>query len=195
MYAMQYEITLPADYDMGIIRQRVATRGPLLDHFPGPGLKAYGIRERGRNGSPVNQYAPFYVWVSTDGMNRFLWEGRGFQGIVADFGRPQVRHWTGVDVLAGPARGSVPRAASRLSRPVPPGEDPQEAVARAADEVVAIAALPSVHTVALAVDPRDWELIIFTLWEERVEAGAGTRYEVLHPCRPELDALGPRPVR
>ena len=26
MHAMQYEITLPADYDMGIIRERVATR-------------------------------------------------------------------------------------------------------------------------------------------------------------------------
>ncbi|WP_271217829.1 DUF4865 family protein [Streptosporangium carneum] len=28
---MQYEITLPADYDMGIIRRRVETRGRALD--------------------------------------------------------------------------------------------------------------------------------------------------------------------
>ena len=28
MQAMQYEITLPADYDMAIIRHRVATKGP-----------------------------------------------------------------------------------------------------------------------------------------------------------------------
>ena len=34
MYAMQYEITLPADYDMGIIRHRVATKGDLLTSSP-----------------------------------------------------------------------------------------------------------------------------------------------------------------
>ncbi len=37
MYAMQYEITLPADYDMGIIRARVATGGNALDDLPGLG--------------------------------------------------------------------------------------------------------------------------------------------------------------
>jgi hypothetical protein len=61
MHAMQYEITLPADYDMEIIRERVATRGAALDDFAGLGLKAYLIRERGVDGSPVNQYAPFYL--------------------------------------------------------------------------------------------------------------------------------------
>lgn len=58
MHALQYEITLPAGYDMGIIRDRVARRGHLLDDWGGLGLKAYLIRERGLRGSPVNQYAP-----------------------------------------------------------------------------------------------------------------------------------------
>lgn len=49
MHAMQYEITLPSDYDMGIIRDRVATRGHLLDTFPGLGVKAYLMRERGED--------------------------------------------------------------------------------------------------------------------------------------------------
>jgi hypothetical protein len=31
MDALQYEITLPADYDMGIIRKRVADFGHLAD--------------------------------------------------------------------------------------------------------------------------------------------------------------------
>ena len=31
MYAMQYEIPLPADYDMAIIRRRVASKGHLTD--------------------------------------------------------------------------------------------------------------------------------------------------------------------
>lgn len=80
MYAMQYEITLPADYDMEIVRRRVETRGRALDEFPGLGLKAYLIRERGVRDSPVNEYAPFYLWHAVSGMNRFLWGGGGFHG-------------------------------------------------------------------------------------------------------------------
>jgi hypothetical protein len=49
---MQYEVTLPADYDIGTIRTRVAGRGHLLDDRTGLGLKAYAIRERGVDGSP-----------------------------------------------------------------------------------------------------------------------------------------------
>jgi hypothetical protein len=56
---MQYEITLPADYDMGIIHKRVETRGRLTDGFAGLGFKAYLVRTV--DSSPVNQYAPFYV--------------------------------------------------------------------------------------------------------------------------------------
>jgi hypothetical protein len=93
VYAKQYEITLPADYDMQIIRKRVADGGRVLDDRAGLGLKAYVIRERGIDGSPVNQYAPFYLWNDTGEMARFLVGGGGFQNIVRDFGRPAARHW------------------------------------------------------------------------------------------------------
>jgi hypothetical protein len=169
---MQYEINLPADYDMQIIRKRVETRGHLLDGFDGLGLKAYLIRE----GGPVNQYAPFYLWRSTTGMNRFLWGGGGFQGIVADFGRPPVRHWTGVAFEYGPERDGVPRAATRRSRRLPEDEDPSAAVERALAELRTGAGM---HSTAIAVDPTSWELVHFTLWTEP-KAGPGTRYEVLH---------------
>jgi Domain of unknown function (DUF4865) len=49
MQAMQYEIALPADYDMAIIRDRVATKGAMTDDFEGLGLKAVdrpGLRAR-----------------------------------------------------------------------------------------------------------------------------------------------------
>jgi len=51
MYAKQYEITLPADYDMRTVRRRVADASQLLNHRPGLGLKAYVIRERGVDGA------------------------------------------------------------------------------------------------------------------------------------------------
>jgi hypothetical protein len=104
---------------MKIIRERVATRGAALDDFPGLGLKAYLIRERGVDGSPVNQYAPFYLWQSPAGMNRFLWGGEGFHGIVRDFGRPAVRHWTGVALEHGPSRTDLPRYATRRNGALP----------------------------------------------------------------------------
>ncbi|MER7539879.1 DUF4865 family protein [Streptomyces sp. NPDC097704] len=189
MHAMQYEITLPADYDMEIIRKRVATRGHLLDAFPGLDLKAYLIRER-EDGSPVNQYAPFYLWAAPEGMNSFLW-GPGFQGIVNDFGRPVVQHWTGLAYEEGPAAASAPGAATRrrvpLGEGVPPGEAVAEAVARHARE----ARRDGVVASALAVDPRHWELLGFTLWAgPEAPAGEGERFRVLHLSAPGRAALG-----
>jgi hypothetical protein len=35
MLAMQYGFTLPADFDMDIIRRRVTAKGPAVDGFPG----------------------------------------------------------------------------------------------------------------------------------------------------------------
>jgi hypothetical protein len=186
---MNYRITLPADYDMGIIRQRVATRGHLLDDFPGLGAKAYLIRERGVEDSPVNQYAPFYLWNTPQGMNSFLW-GPGFRGLVADFGRPVVEHWTGLGFARGPAFGSVPRAAGRRAWPLEPGDDPAAVIAEALAELPALAARPGTHSVALAVDPRHWELVRFTLRERTAPPAPGEdRYQVLHLSAPGLDDI------
>ncbi|NYI04492.1 DUF4865 family protein [Allostreptomyces psammosilenae] len=199
MYAMQYEITLPADYDMGVIRHRVATRGHRTDAFPGLGMKAYLLRERGVAGSPVNQYAPFYLWHSVGGMNRFLWGEGGFGGIVQDFGRPSVAHWTGVACRPGPTRAAVPRAASRRTEALPAGVDPAVVVRRALDDLDRRAETDGVHTTALAVDPGQWRLTRLTLWEQPVTelpahtddapGGDHARYEVAHLSSPELDAI------
>ncbi len=194
MHAQQYEITLPADYDMRVIRKRVADFGHTLDDRAGLGLKAYVIRERGVNGSPVNQYAPFYLWNDTGAMSAFLVGGGGFQGIIRDFGRPVVQHWAGVATEAGPARGAAPKAASRRLTPIPVDADPMgltELVQRETDELGALARRDGVHTAALAVDPRHWQLMRFVLWEHAVpEAEDATeRYEVLHLSAPYLSEL------
>ncbi|MEV5941154.1 DUF4865 family protein [Streptomyces sp. NPDC051994] len=178
MHAMQYEITLPADYDMGIIRKRVATRGHLLDDFPGLGLKAYLMRERSA-GSPVNSYAPFYLWATPEGMNSFLW-GPGFQGIVNDFGRPRVRHWAGLSYAEGPASGAIAAAATRLRLPVPDGVEP----ARFIEDEVARPVESGVVASAVAVDPSRWELVRFTLWEQPGPQAPGDRFQVLHLSEP-----------
>ncbi|MDH6611982.1 hypothetical protein M2164_007617 [Streptomyces sp. SAI-208] len=130
MHAMQYELTLPADYDMRVIRARVARIGHLLDDWEGLGFKTYLMRERGVNGSPVNQYAPFYLWNTVEGMNSFLWGG-AFQGLSDDFGRPSVRQWTGLAYEEGGAAGSPARWAVRRSRPVADGAELADVAAEA----------------------------------------------------------------
>ncbi|WP_419993198.1 DUF4865 family protein [Streptomyces boninensis] len=187
MHAMQYEITLPADYDMGIIRERVAAKGHLLDGFRGLGFKAYLIRERGVGGSPVNAYAPFYVWRTAEGMNSFLW-GDGFRGIIRDFGRPVVQHWTGVGHERGPEYGRAPRSAAIARRYLTGGEDPASAIEVA---LGGGATVPGLHSATVAIDPRHWELIRLTLWSADAPADAGDRYEVLHLSAPEADGIRP----
>src|SRR5579884_1038303 len=165
MYAMQYRIALPNDYDMGVIRERVAKAGPLLDDRPGLGFKAYLVRERGVAGALANQYAPFYLWRDPASMGDFLWGGEWFgPRIVGSFGRPPVHHWTGVAYRRGPAHGSAPVAATLHSALLPPDTDPAEGVAAALRHEPGADA----YSTTVAVDPYHWELVRFTLWAHQV---------------------------
>ncbi|MEU6684608.1 DUF4865 family protein [Streptomyces sp. NPDC046832] len=181
MHAMQYELTLPADYDMDIIRDRVAGRGHLLDDWEGLGLKAYLIRERGLRGSPVNRYAPFYLWNTVHGMNAFLWGG-GFQGVGDDFGRPSVRQWTGLAYEEG--SGSRPRFAVRRRQPVPEDRTLADAVADAVGEAGRLAAADGALFAAAAVDTSRWESVHFSLWEHDTPKADGDLFQVLHLSAP-----------
>jgi uncharacterized protein DUF4865 len=193
MYAMQYEIALPADYDMGIIRDRVAKAAPLLDDFAGLGLKAYLMRERGVDGANRNEYAPFYLWASIAGMSRFLWgggaNGVSFSNIVSFVGRTPVWHWTGVACERGPAAATAPSVATRTIEPITANSDPASAVERALDEMHQRAQLAGVHTTALAVDPTSWKLVHFTLWQARSGDADGNWYQVLYLSTPHLHEI------
>ena len=74
MQAMQYHITLPSDYDMVIIRQRVGQTGHLMDSFPGLLFKAFLIGEKVQ-GEQHNSYCPLYVWQDDKGMTDFIFNG------------------------------------------------------------------------------------------------------------------------
>jgi hypothetical protein len=189
MYAMQYEITLPADYDMRIIHERVRTKGALLDDLPGLGFKAYGIRERGTDGSTLNQYCPFYVWADTSAMSRFLWGGGGFGGIIASFGRPRVQHWTGISFTTGPAFDATPSLAVKNTRPIGCEEDPEAAVHEALERAAATARLPEVHSITVAVDPFRWQLLEYGLFRDEAPRTDAPRYRVLHLSAPQPELL------
>ncbi|WEG14493.1 DUF4865 family protein [Pullulanibacillus sp. KACC 23026] len=85
MIGMQYKITLPSDYNMDIIRNRVKENGFKTDGFRGLNFKMYIITEKGKNGNLHNSYAPLYLWNDSNGMNRFIFEG-SFNNILESFG-------------------------------------------------------------------------------------------------------------
>jgi hypothetical protein len=183
MHAMQYELTLPGDYAMDVIRARVARIGHLLDDWEGLGLKTYLMRERGVNGSPVNQYAPFYLWNTQEGMNTFLWGG-AFQRLSDDFGRPSVRQWTGLSYEEGGAAGSAARWAVRRRQPVPEGVELAGVMADAVGETERLAGEDGAVCAAAAVDTARWELVHFSLWTHETPKADGEMFEVLHASAP-----------
>ena len=71
MHAMQYKITLPNDYNMEIIRQRVLNNGSKTDSFPNLRIKAYLIIDEPKR----KEYAPLYLWEKAEGMNHFIFDG------------------------------------------------------------------------------------------------------------------------
>ncbi|GAA3453080.1 DUF4865 family protein [Dactylosporangium matsuzakiense] len=174
MDAMQYSLPLPTDYDMGTIRERVRRNGHALDDREGLGFKAYLIRTAGVDGSPVNEYAPFYVWNSAPAMTQFLLGGGGFQHIVRDFGRPAVQHWTVVSAVQGPARDQPPLSATRTVTPLEWGA-----------ELPAPTVGADLHTAVVAYDPSRWELLRFELWS----AAHRGPYEVLHLSAPSSEGF------
>ncbi|MFD9322531.1 DUF4865 family protein [Streptomyces sp. NPDC060053] len=188
MHAMQYEVTLPADYDTGVIHARVSRVGHLLDDWEGLGLKAYLLRERGVHGSPVNQYAPFYLWNTVEGMNAFLWGG-GFQKLSDDFGRPTVRQWTGLAYEEGAAAGSPARFAVRRREPVPDGVALSEVARDAVAEAARLAREEGAVLAAAAVDTSRWESVHFSLWEHDTPKAEGDLFQVLHMSAPGRTAL------
>lgn len=189
MYAMQYEIPLPADYDMSIVRRRVASKGHLTDGYPDLGLKAYLIREKDIDGALKNEYAPFYLWIAAAGMNRFLWTGTGFKNIVGSFGRPPVRHFVGVDFRRGPGGSHLPTRASRLTTTIAADTDPTDAVDAAVAALERLFAHAGLHSAAVVVDPQHWEIETFALWLADVPPDCGRVWQVLHLSHPGIDGL------
>lgn len=84
MIGMQYKITLPSDYNMEIIKNRVQENGHKTDGFEDLLFKCYLIKEKGIS-SFENAYAPLYIWKDSKGMNKFIFDGY-YDNILKSFG-------------------------------------------------------------------------------------------------------------
>lgn len=186
MLAMQYGFTLPADYDMGIIRRRIADRGHLTDDFPGLVFKAYlyAVHDDREVPGGDNLYAPFYLWHGSEGMSAFL-GGAGFAALSRDFGRPAARTWMPwYTERADDLRHAA--CATRELVGIPRHADLgklRKVEAAAAQQDRAAGALAALG----AYDPASWHLLRFRLWPTlRTDLGREGRqlYRVGHISQP-----------
>lgn len=186
MIAMQYSFTLSADYDMAIIRRRIAEKGHLLDDFPGLAFKAYlhAAQSDGTLPSHENLYAPFYLWHDVEGMHGFL-GGAGFSALTQAFGWPSIRLWSVWQAhMAEDLSGAT--CASRDILPIDAYSDLASLRGTETDAMrndLADGALAAVN----AFEPTSWTLVRFRLWPEQpVESSGAHRqiYRAGHVSRP-----------
>ncbi|MFC5742551.1 DUF4865 family protein [Dyella tabacisoli] len=186
MIAMQYSFVLPADYDMAIIRQRIASKGHLLDNFPNLLFKAYLSADRSKPGLPSqdNLYAPFYLWQNSDGMNDFLGSD-GFAALTQSFGWPSVQTWSVWQASLSP---DLPKAvcATREIVAIPAYAALDEWQHQERDVAQRDLADGALGTVT-AYEPAHWTLVRFRLWgEPRADLASEGRqmYDVGHISMP-----------
>jgi hypothetical protein len=188
MIAMQYSFSLPADYDMNIIRQRIESKGYMMDDYPHLCFKAFQFACLGEHahGSKENLYAPFYLWQHPEGLNNFL-TGNGFAALVASFGWPSVRTWFVWHAHMQPKLKEA-RWATRELIALVPHEDLATRRQAEHDLSVSALALPEVLASLAAFEPSTWSVVHYRLWRELPsEIAAQTQvYEIGHVSAPEI---------
>lgn len=166
MNAMQYKITLPNDYDMQIIRNRVAENGMKTDGFEGLALKAYLIIDQKER----KEYAPFYLWEHTEGMNRFIFEGF-YDNILTSFGWQHINItiplWTEISTKIKEARYVI-----EIEQDIKHTNNMQKPHY----------SLPHLECLGKAIvyNPDKWKYVEFYFVNEQLEALEYNIYEVLH---------------
>lgn len=179
MIAMQYSFVLPADYDIGVIRERIATRGPQLDDLPGLVFKAYLYAD-----APEQAYAPFYLWRDEEAMHGFL-NGPAFAGVARAFGWPSVKTWTPWHATVGAELRSA-RFATRSEAVIAPYGALAEL--RLREEHYARQALAQgALAVVIGFEPVTWTIARLCLWRDAPSPGLVAderRYQVGHVSAP-----------
>jgi Domain of unknown function (DUF4865) len=187
MIIVQYAHRLPADYDIGIIRNRAKSRGHLFDAIPELYFKAFLLRERGRFGANQNEYSSLYLWRKDEGLRDFLVDGRT-KSVTDSFGRPQIETRFVLDAHKGSSE--QPRFLYKQEQDIPIDTDLTSAFA---DEIARnreSAKQAGVVASAVGVDVQNWKFTRVVLSEkEPTRRDQGTAYQVLYLAKPLLAEL------
>jgi hypothetical protein len=187
MFSMQYSHRLPSDYDMTVIRQRAARRGPLWDDTQGLAFKGFVATEKGRFGATANLYSSVYLWIDAAAAANFLM-GERFQAVIDSFGRPNIETWLPLDARIGKAKQAL--SLYRETTLVAPETDREALFAAERERNREIAAQSDTVAVVVALDLQAWQQVRFTLSSAEPDpTRPGNVYEVLHLAKPELARL------
>ncbi len=181
MFAMQYAVRLPDDYDVERLNARIAERRLYFDNLDGLTHKSFLYNRLQR------LYAPFYLWHDSVAARRFLF-GDLFAGVVRTFGRPRVRRWTILNSGRGDrshppafAAYEIDKAGSALSL--------ADLGRRESEGHREMMGKPGLYAHVVGLDPDRWEIARFSLWHERAQmplshADCVQGYRVLHVSEP-----------
>ncbi len=170
MLAMHYQFELPADYDMRIIRDRIAARGSVFENMEGLVFKQFLMADF-RSDSPTNLYAPVYLWSSTAAAWHFL-RGPLFSALCASFWKPRVQ----IGLVSSAPRRSEIQAATVLHRTA---------------QMLAGTVAPSLETplevpresALVWLDPNSWTRTILQAQAAGASATPAQAFEVVHLAR------------
>ena len=187
MIIAHYAHRLPADYDIGIIRDRAGRRGHLFDAIPELYFKAFLLRERGRFGASQNEYSSLYLWRKDEGFRDFLAGGRT-KSVTDSFGRPQIETRFVLDAHKG--EGKQARFLFKQEEDIPIDTDLTSAFAEEVARNREAAKEAGVVVAAVGVDAQNWKFTRVLLSEkEPTGREQGTAYQVLYLAQPLLKEL------
>jgi hypothetical protein len=177
MLAMQYSITLPENYDLELIRQRVERRTKLFEDLPGLSHKSYLLDEADKI------YAPFYIWSEVEEAQKFLFDDL-FHGVIQDFSRPRVRTWFTLAKGYGNRIVNPTYAIKEIDR-IAPEEKLEEVVKAERDHHDEALRNPALYFRCFAFDSDRWEIVRYSLWLDAKSAAKPAAdsvdiYSVLH---------------
>jgi len=182
-----YAHRLPADYDIGIIRQRAKRIAGAWDAVPDLHFKAFLLRQKGQQGALANSYSSLYLWRREEALRDFLTTGR-FRVVTDSFGRPAIDVRIPVDARRGPAREA--KIAVIEDAPISPDADITDVLIEAEGRNRALAQRPEIFAAVTAVDTVNWKILQAVLADKPTAAlPGGISYEVLHLARPNFDEL------
>ena len=187
MIIAHYAHRLPADYDIGIIRNRAESRGHLFDAIPELYFKAFLLRERGHFGANQNEYSSLYLWRKDDGLRDFLVDGRT-KSVTDSFGRPRIETRFVLDAHKGSSE--QPRFLYKQEEDIPIDTDLTSAFADEIRRNRESAKQAGVVASAVGVDVQNWKFTRVVLSEkEPTGRDQGTAYQVLYLAKPLLAEL------
>jgi hypothetical protein len=187
MIIAHYAHRLPADYDLGIIRDRAGRRGPHWDDVPGLHFKGFLLRERGRFGAIASEYSSLYLWQTDEALRAALLAGR-YKVVTDSFGRAAIETSFALDARKGEGRDA--RFAYKQDHAIPVDADLSAAFAAEIARNREIAKRPGTVAAAVGVDPKNWVFTRILLSENAPSGAEGEQgYQILYLARPLFDNL------